>query len=206
MQIMFKKKTPDTQPDTFSVSSLTDKDALFDNYRQQRDAKQTEQENLITESYDNLSPEDREAKIRYDNNLKAMLKDKASADKKSGRRTYSPRSGVFASDRSYDSRFSGSGRGSAIVAVGSVAIIVASITIPGLLVDSFYGEESATQYIEENGYTNVELTGKSTMLVGIQGCDNNDFVKYSFEATALNGVDTTVMVCKGLFKSATIRD
>ena len=31
-------------------------------------------------------------------------------------------------------------------------------------------------------------------------------IKYSFDATAVNGVDTDVIVCKGMFKGATICD
>lgn len=68
-----------------------------------------------------------------------------------------------------------------------------------------YNSDDAQQYLEQQGYTNVQSEGTDVLFVGFKGCDGADNMKFSFEATGANGVDTHVMVCKGLFKAATAR-
>jgi hypothetical protein len=43
------------------------------------------------------------------------------------------------------------------------------------------------------------------VFVGVRGCGEEDLAKYEFEATSFRGEDVGVIVCKGIFKNATIR-
>lgn len=83
---------------------------------------------------------------------------------------------------------------------------LAYLIAPGYVADSNYGSEAATEFLEGSGYSEVKLTDTSRVLVEWEGCGDDDDVKYSFEATSANGVDNEVIVCKGMFKGATIRD
>lgn len=96
------------------------------------------------------------------------------------------------------------------VEAGAVAVTVAVAlglsAIVGAITDANYGSKEAEQYVERSGYTDVDLTDTSIFAVGFKGCDKGDTVKYSFEATAPNGTNSEVIVCKGLFKGGTLRD
>ncbi len=70
----------------------------------------------------------------------------------------------------------------------------------------FAGKEIAVRALEKQGYQQVEIIGKSGLLVGLQGCEVGDAAK--FTATALNpiGKKVDIFVCAGWpFKGATIR-
>lgn len=94
--------------------------------------------------------------------------------------------------------------GGLIAAVGAGAYIA-----PGKVVDATYGSGRAQDYVEQSGFTNVHHTDTDTTAMVLRGCNNiRDAAagaKYEFTATALNGEDVKLFVCKGLLKGATIR-
>ncbi len=95
------------------------------------------------------------------------------------------------------------------------------------ITDAGYGEEGATQTLEEAGYTGIDYEGKSSTLFDWR-CGNGDTVAYRFTADSLNAETPTpdedtqetsanssrgvvqteqvdLLVCKGVLKGATIR-
>jgi hypothetical protein len=89
--------------------------------------------------------------------------------------------------------------------LATFAFLMALDGVMGEIVEHGYSEGDARQYLEQVGYSNEKLIDEDTILVGFQGCDQTDAVKYEFMATAPNGTAMRVMVCNGLFKGATIR-
>ncbi|HET7673080.1 MAG TPA: hypothetical protein VFK11_01025 [Candidatus Saccharimonadales bacterium] len=75
----------------------------------------------------------------------------------------------------------------------------------GELTKATYGSDDAKEYVQDNGYTNVELEDTDTVFVGVRGCDQKDTLSYEFSAEAPSGNDVDVLVCKGLLKGATLR-
>lgn len=75
----------------------------------------------------------------------------------------------------------------------------------GELVKATYGADDAQEYVEDSGYTNVQLEDTDTILVGVRGCGEKDAVSYEFSAESPSGSDVDVLVCKGLLKGATLR-
>lgn len=68
------------------------------------------------------------------------------------------------------------------------------------------GEAVAKRALDAHGWSEIEITGKHYILVGFQGCGQDDAAK--FDAVALNPIGKRVKlyVCTGLmFKGATIR-
>ncbi len=202
---MPRRNTPEEQPESFSLSSLSDKGDLFESYRNRSADQDAEQAAALTASYAELEPEEREAKTEFDRRLQGMLKDIDAEDNRTGYRRARPGGDIFAKPRRRSS-FESEGLSTGAKLAGLAVVGAAALFGPGLIADANYGEERAAQFLEKNGYENVEHLDTSTAFVGWQGCDGSDNVKYSFEATAQNGVDTTVLVCKGMFKGATIRD
>ena len=192
---MFGKKSPEQPSDDFSLSHISDQDDVIASYRARSESQQKDQAEYSEESLAGLSPEEQARRRKFQDAVRGMVDEKHENDQRSGRRTYTRRFGNTLSEGSVVPR---------LVTLGVVGI--ASLFGPGIITDANYGDERAAQYLEEVGYTDVELTGESQFLVSWQGCDGTDAVKYSFEATAVNGVDTDVIVCKGMFKGATIRD
>jgi hypothetical protein len=54
--------------------------------------------------------------------------------------------------------------------------------------------------LESQGYTDVDAGGYSYF-----GCSEDDFFRTKFTATAPNGQPVKGVVCKGVFKGATVR-
>lgn len=98
------------------------------------------------------------------------------------------------------------GDNSLLAPIGMAVATVALWSVNIAITNGSYGSERGQEYLEQQGYTNVESTGTHMFFVGFQGCGESDSVKYSFEATAPNGDSVDMMVCKGLFKAATIRE
>lgn len=73
------------------------------------------------------------------------------------------------------------------------------------ITESNYGSDRGQQYLEQQGYKDVQPTGTNTLFVSWHGCGVNDIVQYNFKADAPNGDHVGMMVCKGLFKGATSR-
>lgn len=95
------------------------------------------------------------------------------------------------------------------VTAGGLALLAGTVTAltfgVGKTVDANYGEEKARDYVEQNGYTDVDHQETNIMFVGVQGCDSNDAAGYEFTAVSPNDTPVEVTVCKGIFKGATLR-
>ena len=92
------------------------------------------------------------------------------------------------------------------VLAGIAALAIGTSWTLGEIVKSGYNSSEAKEFVEQSGYTGVELSDTDTVLVGARGCGKGDAVKYEFTATSPNGTpNVSVDVCKGLFKGATIR-
>jgi hypothetical protein len=85
------------------------------------------------------------------------------------------------------------------------AIAIFGSFVPGMLVDSGYGEEKAIEFAEDQGYSDVHLTDKDIFLPEWKGCGKSDVVGYDLEATSARGSQVELIVCKGIFKGATLR-
>ena len=195
---MFDKKAAEEPSDDFSLSHFAGQDDIIANIRARREAPQQSINEQEEASLAQLSPEERARREAYNNAVRSMISEKENASPKTRRTVRNFSLSQYVGGRERDPRV--------VSGVVLGAIGLAAFLGPGIISDAGYGEEQATHYLEETGYTNVELTNKSRVLVGWQGCDGDDAVKYSFEATALNGADADVIVCKGMFKGATIRD
>lgn len=60
--------------------------------------------------------------------------------------------------------------------------------------------ETAIRILEQNGYTNIQMTGYSFF-----ACSEDDTFATGFQATSPTGQVVEGTVCSGLFKGATIR-
>lgn len=58
----------------------------------------------------------------------------------------------------------------------------------------------ATNLLQSQGYTKIEMTGYSFF-----GCGKNDYWRTGFVATAPNGSRVEGVVCEGIFKGQTVR-
>lgn len=75
--------------------------------------------------------------------------------------------------------------------IAAAALVLAACTDP----------KEATRVLEENGYTEVKMTGYSFF-----ACSKDDFFHTGFEATSVVGKRVEGTVCSGmLFKNSTIR-
>lgn len=97
-----------------------------------------------------------------------------------------------------------------LIAGGLIAAVGAGAYLgPGKAVDATYGSDRAQDYVEQSGFTNVHHTDTDTTAMALRGCNSPEEVaagaKYEFTATALNGEEVKLFVCKGLLKGATIR-
>ncbi len=65
----------------------------------------------------------------------------------------------------------------------------------------------AIRSLENQGYTNVQVTHKAWFMVGLRGCDEKDTARFDMKATTpgTNGVEVELSLCKGLFKNFTPR-
>lgn len=96
-----------------------------------------------------------------------------------------------------------------------IALFGTAITLGGLvggvtwgqgeIIKASYSANDAKEYVKSNGYKDVKLEDIDTILVGARGCDQKDGASYEFSAEAPSGVEVDVLVCKGLLKSATLR-
>ncbi len=66
-------------------------------------------------------------------------------------------------------------------------------------------QDNAVRAAEGSGYTDVQVTERSTFFVGLQGCAKSDWVMFDITATDAAGTERTFIVCDGLLKAATIR-
>lgn len=75
----------------------------------------------------------------------------------------------------------------------------------GEITKATYSADDAKGYVEDNGYTHVELEDTDTIFVGVRGCDQKDTLSYEFSAESPSGNNVDVLVCKGILKGATLR-
>lgn len=60
--------------------------------------------------------------------------------------------------------------------------------------------------LETQGYSDISITGRDWLFYGFTGCDKNDAVRFTAEATNPAGKKVEIYVCAGWpMKGATIR-
>ena len=70
----------------------------------------------------------------------------------------------------------------------------------------FVNDQIAKDSLKIQGYTNIEITDKSWLLVGLRGCDGSDAAKFKVRATNPLGKKIDCYICAGWpFKGATLR-
>lgn len=68
------------------------------------------------------------------------------------------------------------------------------------------GQDSATNALEKQGYSQIVVTDHDWFLVGLRGCDAKDAAKFTAKVVNPVGKQTEVFVCVGWpFKGATVR-
>src|SRR5574338_1701337 len=72
-------------------------------------------------------------------------------------------------------------------------------------VEASYDADAAAQTVEDMGFTEPQVTETNRWFVGFQGCDEKDSLGYEITAVNPQGKEVELLVCKGLFKGATIR-
>lgn len=73
------------------------------------------------------------------------------------------------------------------------------------VVEQNYDATDAVATAEDMGFTDAEVTEVNRWYPGFQGCDEKDSIGFELNATNPNGDEVDLLVCKGLFKGATIR-
>ncbi len=76
-----------------------------------------------------------------------------------------------------------------------IALILCSV-----LLSSCSGASTSEVLLEEQGYSNVEITGYNPF-----ACSQDDFYRYNFTATNPNGKQVKGVVCSAPLKGSTIR-
>lgn len=70
----------------------------------------------------------------------------------------------------------------------------------------FVSNDIAINALEDQGYTNVEITNKHWFMFGLIGCADSDAAKFDVIATNPSGNKVELYVCSGWpFKGSTIR-
>jgi hypothetical protein len=59
--------------------------------------------------------------------------------------------------------------------------------------------------LEKEGFTNVKQVDRHVFFVSLQGCGQQDAVRFDFEATNPLGKRVRINVCDGVMKGATVR-
>jgi hypothetical protein len=75
-------------------------------------------------------------------------------------------------------------------------LIIAAV----VLLSACTNTTKAERVLNENGYTDIQMTGYSMF-----GCDKNDSFSDGFKAKSPSGKTVTGVVCSGWFKGSTIR-
>ena len=86
-----------------------------------------------------------------------------------------------------------------------IVIVIAFVALAGGR-GMFVSEQVAIDTMETQGFTDVEVTGKAWLFVGLRGCGNDDAARFEVTATNSNGQRVDCLVCADWpFKGATIR-
>ena len=75
-----------------------------------------------------------------------------------------------------------------------------AIVLCVILLSSCFGASASEILLEEQGYTNVEITG-----FNLFACSEDDMYRYNFTATNPNGKQVKGVVCSAPLKGSTIR-
>ena len=75
-----------------------------------------------------------------------------------------------------------------------------AIVLCVILLSSCSGASASEILLEEQGYTNVEITG-----FNLFACSEDDMYRYNFTATNPNGKQVKGVVCSAPLKGSTIR-
>ena len=75
-----------------------------------------------------------------------------------------------------------------------------AIVLCAILLSSCSGASTSEILLEEQGYTNVEITG-----FNLFACSEDDLYRYNFTATNSNGKQVKGVVCSAPLKGSTIR-
>ena len=75
-----------------------------------------------------------------------------------------------------------------------------AIVLCVILLSSCSGASTSEILLEEQGYTNVEITG-----FNVFACNEDDIYRYNFTATNPNGKQVKGVVCSAPLKGSTIR-
>ena len=75
-----------------------------------------------------------------------------------------------------------------------------AIVLCTILLSSCSGASTSEILLEEQGYTNVEITG-----FNVFACSEDDMYRYNFTATNPNGKRVKGVVCSAPLKGSTIR-
>lgn len=86
-----------------------------------------------------------------------------------------------------------------------IVFVLACTLGQGLLAQAIVPQERAVTALTDQGFTDVQITGKSWFLVGLKGCDSGDALVFYATATNPAGQKVDMMVCSGIIKGATIR-
>lgn len=90
------------------------------------------------------------------------------------------------------------------VGVFAVGVMAGANGAESLLTDHNYGSGAAEDRLEQAGYRHPQLLDIQHIAVDMRGCNQADSIRYEFTATASDGQQARVAVCKGLFNDATI--
>ena len=81
-------------------------------------------------------------------------------------------------------------------------ILLAIVLTKGVIVSESY----ATRALEDQGYSDVEITKHAWVAVGLRGCDRFDSARFTAKAKNPAGKPTEVYLCTGAFlKGGTVR-
>lgn len=85
-------------------------------------------------------------------------------------------------------------------------ILVVAIVILSVCRGSLVNESTVISAIENQGYSNVNITDHAWLLVGYRGCDAHDAARFTVIAINPIGQEVEIYACSGFpFKGITIR-
>ena len=64
---------------------------------------------------------------------------------------------------------------------------------------------SVVEATERQGYTDIQITDRSIVFVGLRGCGDDDTIVFEAKATNALGQRVDIIMCSGYFKGVTVR-
>lgn len=88
--------------------------------------------------------------------------------------------------------------------VGAVIVALAAIfVIPNL--GHFFSPEPVTQFLQEKGYKQVQITERAGSWVRSRGCRSMDLARFSVHAISSRGEPQDLYVCVSVFGNPMVR-